>query len=211
VTLARIRLALFVLAGFAVGGVAALALFPAAREKLLPQVPTVRSVGQAMIGGPFELTDHTGKRVSDRDYRGKYMLVFFGFTLCPDVCPTGLQVIAAALDKLGPKAEAITPIFISLDPARDTPAQLASYVQSFHPRLVGLTGTQAEIDAVAKAYRVYAKRVDDPKSTAGYTIDHSTFIYVMGPDGSYVTHFTHATPVDAMVARLAKLSAVGGS
>src|SRR5512138_2308933 len=83
VTLARIRLALFVLAGFAVGGVAALALFPAAREKLLPQVSAVRSVGQAMIGGPFELTDHTGKRVSDRDYRGKYMLVFFGFTLCP--------------------------------------------------------------------------------------------------------------------------------
>lgn len=208
-TLARIRLALFVLAGFAVGGVAALALFPAAREKLLPQVTTVRSVGQAMIGGPFELTDHTGKRVSDRDYRGKYMLVFFGFTLCPDVCPTGLQVIAAALDKLGPKAETLTPIFISLDPARDTPAQLASYVQSFHPRLIGLTGTQAEIDAVAKAYRVYSKRVDDPKSTAGYTIDHSTFVYVMGPDGSYVTHFTHATPVDAMTARLAKLFAPG--
>jgi protein SCO1/2 len=209
VTLARIRLALFVLAGFAVGGVAALALFPAAREKLLPQVSTVRSVGQAMIGGPFELTDHTGKRVSDRDYRGKYMLVFFGFTLCPDVCPTGLQAIAAALDKLGPKAETLTPLFISLDPARDTPEQLASYVQSFHPRLVGLTGTQAEIDAVAKAYRVYSKRVDDPKSTAGYTIDHSTFVYVMGPDGSYVTHFTHATPVDAMTARLAKLSAPG--
>ncbi len=77
--------------------------------------------------------------------------------------------------------------------------------QSFHPRLIGLTGTQAEIDAVAKAYRVYAKRVEDPKSTAGYTIDHSTFIYVMGPDGAYVTHFTHATPVDAMAARLAKL------
>jgi protein SCO1/2 len=209
VTLAKIRVALFILAGFAVGGVAALALFPAAREKLLPQVSAVRSVGQAMIGGPFELTDHTGKRVSDRDFRGKYMLVFFGFTLCPDVCPTGLQVIAAALDKLGPKAEAITPILISLDPSRDTPAQLASYVQSFHPRLIGLTGTQAEIDAVAKAYRVYAKRVDDPKSTAGYTIDHSTFIYVMGPDGAYVTHFTHATPVDAMAARLAKLSAPG--
>lgn len=209
--LARVRLALFVLAGLAVGGAAALALFPAARERLLPQVSAVRSVGQAMIGGPFELTDHTGKRVSDRDFRGRYMLVFFGFTLCPDVCPSGLQVVAAALDKLGPKGEAITPILITLDPARDTPDQLASYVKSFHPRLIGLTGTQAEIDAAAKAYRVYAKRVEDPKSTAGYTIDHSTFIYVMGPDGAYVTHFTHATPVDAMAARLAKLAPPGAS
>ncbi len=209
-TLARVRLALFILAGFALGGVAALVLFPAARERLLPQV-SVRSVGQAMIGGPFTLTDHAGKRVSDRDFRGKYMLVFFGFTLCPDVCPSGLQVVAAAIDKLGPKGEAVTPILITLDPERDTPARLASYVQSFHPRLVGLTGTPAEIDAVAKAYRVYAKRVDDPKSTAGYTIDHSTFVYLMGPDGAYVTHFTHATPVDVMAARLAKLPVPGGS
>ena len=121
------------------------------------------------------------------------MLVFFGFTYCPDVCPTALQVMAAALDKLGPKAERITPVLITVDPERDTPAQLASYVKSFHPRLVGLTGTPAEIDAVAKAYRVYVKKVPDPKSTAGYTIDHSSIIYVMGPDGAYRTHFTHAT------------------
>jgi cytochrome oxidase Cu insertion factor (SCO1/SenC/PrrC family) len=196
---------LFVLAGFAVGGAVAMLLLPAARAKLLPEVAAVRSVGQALIGGPFSLTDHTGKRVTDQDFRGRYMLVFFGFTLCPDACPSGLQVIAAALDKLGPKADSITPILITLDPERDTPAQLASYVKSFHPRLVGLTGTQAEIDAVAKAYRVYAKKVSDPKSTAGYTIDHSTFIYVMGPDGAYITHFTHATSVDAMAERLAKV------
>ena len=205
VTLARVRLVLFVLAGFAVGGAVAMLLLPAARAKLLPQVAAVRSVGQALIGGPFSLTDHTGKRVTDQDFRGRYMLVFFGFTLCPDACPSGLQVIAAALDKLGSKAESITPILITLDPERDTPAQLASYVKSFHPRLIGLTGTQAEIDAVAKAYRVYAKKVSDPKSTAGYTIDHSTFIYVMGPDGAYITHFTHATGVDAMAERLAKV------
>ncbi len=180
-------------------------LLPAAREKLLPQVAAVSSVGKAMIGGPFSLTDHTGKRVTDQDFRGRFMLVFFGFTFCPDACPSGLQVIAAALDKLGPKAKSVTPILITLDPERDTPAQLASYVKSFHPRLVGLTGTQAEIDAVAKAYRVYAKKVPDPKSTAGYTIDHSTFIYLMGPDGTYVTHFTHATPVDTMAERLAKV------
>jgi protein SCO1/2 len=195
---------LFILAGFAVGGLAALLLFPAAREKLLPG-GNVRALGQALIGGPFSLTDHTGKRVTDRDFRGRYMLVFFGFTFCPDVCPSGLQTIAAALDKLGPKAKEITPLFITVDPERDTPAQLATYVESFHPRLVGLTGTPAEIDAVIKAYRVYAKKVVDPKSTAGYTFDHSTFIYVMGPDGAYRTHFTHATSVDVMAERLAKL------
>jgi protein SCO1/2 len=194
---------LFVLAGFAVGGFAAVMMFPAARERLLP-AGNVGIVGQALIGGPFTLTDHNGKRVTDRDFRGRYMLVFFGFTFCPDVCPSGLQVIAAALDKLGPKAESIVPLFITVDPERDTPEQLASYVKSFHPRLIGLTGTPAEIEAVIKAYRVYARKVADPKSTAGYTFDHSTFIYLMGPDGAYRTHFTHATSVDVMAERLAK-------
>ena len=115
---------------------AAFALFPAARERLLPSI-NVRSMGQALVGGPFTLTDHTGKRVTDRDFRGKFLLVFFGFTNCPDVCPTALQVMAAALDKLGPKAERIVPVLDQVDPERDTPAQLASYVASFHPRLVG--------------------------------------------------------------------------
>jgi protein SCO1/2 len=97
------------------------------------------------------------------------------------------------------------PLFITVDPERDTPAQLAMYVQSFHPRLVGLTGTPAEIEAVTKAYRVYARKASDPKSSAGYTIDHSSIIYVMGPDGAYRTHFPHTTNVDAMADRLAKL------
>jgi protein SCO1/2 len=96
-------------------------------------------------------------------------------------------------------------VLVSIDPERDTPAQLAMYVASFHPRLVGLTGSQSEIDAMAKAYRVYVKKVPDPKSTAGYTIDHSSIIYVMGPDGSYRSHFTHATNPDAMADRLATM------
>ena len=200
----RLRLALFILAGFALGGLAALMVFPEARAKLLPAV-NVRSVGQAMVGGPFTLTDHTGKHVTDRDFRGRTLVVFFGFTFCPDVCPSALQVIAAAIDKLGAKGQSITPIFISIDPERDTPAQLAAYVQSFHPRLIGLTGTPAEIAAVTKAYRVYVQKVPDPKSTAGYTIDHSSIIYVMGPDGAYRTHFTHATSADVMAERLAKI------
>ena len=200
----KLRLVLFVIAGFALGGLAALMIFPAARATLLPAV-NVRSVGQALVGGPFTLTDHKDKRVTDRDFRGRTLIVFFGFTFCPDVCPSGLQVIAAAIDKLGPKGQSITPLFISVDPERDTPAQLASYVKSFHPRLVGLTGTAAEVEAVAKAYRVYVKKVTDPKSTAGYTIDHSSIIYVMGPDGTYQTHFTPTTSANAMAERLAKV------
>jgi protein SCO1/2 len=133
------------------------------------------------------------------------MVVVFGFTFCPDICPSELQVVSAAIEKLGPKAEQVVPILITVDPERDTPEQLARYVSSFHPRLIGLTGTRSEVDAAAKAYRVYARRVEDPKSTAGYTIDHSAIIYVMGPDGAYRTHFTHTTNADAIAERLAKL------
>jgi cytochrome oxidase Cu insertion factor (SCO1/SenC/PrrC family) len=203
VTKSSLRLALIVLAGLMVGAAAALAIFPEARERLLPA--SAPSVGRALVGGPFTLTDQTGKRVTDKDFRGRYTLVFFGFTYCPDVCPSALQVMAAALDKLGPQGQKITPLFITVDPERDSPAQLASYLKSFHPRLVGLTGTPAEIEAVTKAYRVYVKKVADPKSSAGYTFDHSAIIYLMGPDGAYLAHFTHATNVDAMAERLAKL------
>jgi protein SCO1 len=200
----NLRLALYILAGFAVGGLVALAVLPGAREQLFPGA-TVRTIGQALVGGPFTLTDHTGKRVTDQDFRGRFMLVFFGFTFCPDVCPTALQVMAAALDKMGAKAEQITPVLITVDPERDTPEQMAMYVKSFHPRLVGLTGTPAEIEAVAKAYRVYYKRVPDPKSSAGYTMDHSAIIYVMGPDGAFRTHLPYTVNADAMADRLSKL------
>jgi cytochrome oxidase Cu insertion factor (SCO1/SenC/PrrC family) len=203
VTNSGLRLALIVVAGLTVGAAAALAIFPAARARLLPQAAP--SVGQALVGGPFALTDEAGKRVTDKDFRGRYLLVFFGFTNCPDVCPSALQVMAAALDKLGPKGQKITPVFITVDPERDTPAQLATYVKSFHPRLIGLSGTPAEIEAVTKSYRVYVKKVADPKSSAGSTFDHSAIIYLMGPDGAYLAHFTHASNVEAMAERLAKL------
>ena len=166
------------------------------------------------MGGPFTLTDQTGKRVTDQDFRGKFMLVFFGFTNCPDVCPTALQVMAAALDKLGASAERITPVLISVDPEHDTPALLAMLRGELPspPRRAHRLAAP-EIDAVAKAYRVYVKKVPDPKSTAGYTMDHSSIIYVMGPDGTYRAHFTHATSPDAMAERLAgmlqKPSSVG--
>jgi protein SCO1/2 len=193
-------------AGLAVGALTALALIPQARERLLPAASNVRVWGQALVGGPFTLTDHTGKRVTDADFRGRYMLVFFGFTFCPDVCPSTLQVVSAALGKLGSKAERFVPILITVDPERDTPEQLALYVPSFHPRLVGLTGTRAEIDAVLDAYRIrnVRKRVD-PKSSAGYTVDHPAQIYVMDPDGRYRTILDYTKGAESMAASLARV------
>lgn len=197
----RSRLVILAAIAFAIGGLAAFLASPAMRERLSPQNI---SVGQALVGGPFSLVDQTGKRVTEADFRGKYMLIMFGFTYCPDICPSGLQVMSAALEQVGPKADQIVPVFVSVDHERDTPEQLALYVKSFHPRLVGLSGTAAEIAAAAKAYRVYYKKVADEKSTAGFTYDHSALIYLMGPDGRYVTHFSHATGPDALAAGLRK-------
>ena len=174
-----------------------------------PATPTVVT-GKALIGGPFSLIDQTGKRISDQDFRGRYMLVYFGYTFCPDVCPASLQVISAALDQLGPAADKITPVFITLDPERDTPEKLASYIRSFHPRLVGLTGSPAEIAAAVKAYRVYAKKVPDEKNPADYTMDHSSIVFLMGPDGNLIAFSPETTKVDALVAQLRKGLAVKG-
>jgi cytochrome oxidase Cu insertion factor (SCO1/SenC/PrrC family) len=134
------------------------------------------------LGGPFELVDQAGKPVTDRDYAGRWLLVYFGFTFCPDVCPTELGTMASALDVLGPAGEAVTPLLITIDPQRDTPAALADYVTRFHPRLQGLTGTPEQIAAVARRYRVYYARVQRPDMT-DYLMDHSSFIYLVGPDG----------------------------
>ena len=192
------------IAGAALGLAAAVALLPQVRERLFPSVERQVS-GKALVGGAFMLTDNTGKRVTDQDFRGKYMLVFFGYTSCPDICPAGLQLMAGALEKLGPKAAHITPIFISLDPERDTPEKLAAYVKNFDPRLVGLTGTPEEIAAVAKAYKVYYAKAPNKERPDDYTMDHTSIIYVMDPKGEFVTHFTPATNVDEMAAKLDKI------
>lgn len=173
-------------------------------DRVLPTRTPVGSMGEPAIGGRFTLTDHNGRRVTDKDFGGRYMLVLFGFTFCPDICPTALQVSAAALDKIGARADRVTPLFISVDPERDTPEQLKSYVASLHPRLVGLTGSREEVAAAAKTYRAYWRKVTDDKSAMGYTVDHSSIIYLMGPDGGFITHFTHATTVDAMAAGIVR-------
>lgn len=201
----RARLILMVLLGMAFGMVTALAILPGARQKLFGAADTPAPIGKAQVGGPFALVDHTGKPVTEKDFRGRHMLVYFGFTHCPDICPSSLQVMSAALDKLGPLAERVTPVLVSLDPERDTPQQMALYVKSFHPRLVGLTGTVDQIAAATKAYRVYFKKVKDEKSSADYTIDHTSILYLMDANGEFVTHFSHTASVDSIAERMRKV------
>ncbi|RVT92601.1 SCO family protein [Sphingomonas crocodyli] len=142
----------------------------------------------ARIGGPFTLTDQDGKRVSDTAFAGKYRLVYFGYTFCPDICPTDLQKMGQgmrALEKEDAAAAAkIQPIFISIDPARDTPAVLKAYVPAFHPRLIGLTGTQAEIDAVAKEFAVFHAKVPTKDGSDNYLMNHSTQMVLFDPTGA---------------------------
>jgi len=152
------------------------------------------------VGGPFELTDHTGQPRTNSDFRGKLMLVYFGFTYCPDVCPTDLQAIGLALDKLGTDGDSVQPLFITVDPERDTAAHLAEYVPMVHPRLIGLTGTAQAIRKAADAYKVYYAKVDPPKGDGGYyTVDHTAFIYLMDREGNYLGFFPPGTSADRMV------------
>jgi protein SCO1/2 len=202
---ALVRIAVWALAGLAAGALAALLVLPEARDRLFPS-STMKTTGEALIGGPFALTDHTGKRVTDAAFRGRTLLVLFGYTSCPDMTPSALQVLSAALDRLGAKAARFAPVLITVDPEHDTPARLAPYVARFHPRLVGLTGTPAEIARVLEAYRIRSvRRRDDPSSPAGYTIDHPARIYVMGGDGRFRTLLTPAAGVDTVTASLKSL------
>ena len=158
------------------------------------------------IGGPFTLETSDGTTATDKTYRDKWQLIYFGYTLCPDACPTALSEIAGALRQLGPLADKVQPLFITVDPARDTPKVMGEYVKAFDPRIVGLTGTPDEIAAAARAYRVYYAKVADKDAPDGYLMDHSSVIYVMRPgDGRFVATFTHETTSDQMAQRLKKL------
>jgi protein SCO1 len=140
----------------------------------------------SLVGGPFTLEDGNGQQVTDRNFRGKYMLVYFGYTFCPDVCPTTLSEVAEAMDKLGAKADRLQPIFITVDPKRDTPDVMKRYTAAFSPRLIGLTGTPDQIATVAKEYRVYYAAHQSGSGTSDYSVDHSSVLYLMGPDGKFV-------------------------
>jgi len=156
----------------------------------------------AAIGGPFELVDHTGRPVSAANFAGKFMLIYFGFTHCPDVCPTELQVMANAMDVLGADNARVVPVFITVDPERDTPAQLKDYVAAFHPAMVGLTGTPDQVAAVAKAYKVYFSKQPNAGAPDDYQVDHTSFVYLMGPDGGLRSMFRSGASAETMAGEI---------
>ena len=169
-----------------------------------PSTPQPKSTaGKVAIGGPFSLVDSTGQRRTEKDFAGKPMLVFFGFTNCPDVCPSGLQTLTVALNELGDKASQISTLFITVDPERDTAEALSAYVKSFHPNIQSLTGTSDEINAAIKTYRVYAKKVPYENDPTRYNIDHSSFFYLMNGNGEYMKHFPHSADASEIAKAIA--------
>jgi len=162
----------------------------------------VTSSGEAAVGGPFVLTDQYGRTRTDTEFSGHFMLIYFGYTNCPDVCPTTLSVIADAMDKLKGAAQQITPVFITVDPARDTPAVLKDYLAAFGPEFVGLTGTQAQIEQVAKEYKVYTRSHSGAGGT--YTVDHSNVIYLIGPGGKFVADYDETVGPEKLAADILK-------
>lgn len=173
-------------------------------ERDQPIVPAF-DAGSPTVGGGFALIDHDGARVTEKTYAGKILIVYFGFMHCPAICPTELQSIGAALDLLGPAGDKIQPLFVTIDPERDRPAALKEHVALFHPRMIGLTGSAEEIAAVAKGYRVYYKKIDDPDSQAGYTMDHSGLVYVMDAAGRSAAIFRPGVAPEALAQRLRSL------
>jgi len=195
---------------FAIGLVAALALLVAgAGWYLLAPGTGSPAGGAALVGGPFNLIDQHGRPVTDRDFAGRFMLIYFGYTFCPDFCPMSLSTMTRALDLLpADQAERVVPILITIDPERDTVEQLAEYAPLFHPRLVALTGSLEAVRQAAKAYRVYFSKAGDDSGN-DYLMDHSTFIYLMGPDGSYLRHFGHNVSAEEVAEALQAALAAG--
>lgn len=167
---------------------------------------------ETLFGGSFELVDHDGRTRLDKDFLGAFMLISFGYTDCPSICPNNLQNLGITLDELGDKSDRIQPVFVSIDPARDRPQVLKDYVTQFHPRLIGLTGTEAQIRAAAKAYRVHRRKVLIEGDTAeDYLVDHSSLTMLIGPDGKFITMFPNDTPPERMAEILEKHLSSGSS
>lgn len=165
--------------------IAGVAIFSALEMYLGKGSKTVRYSGEADIRSEFSLTDHTGQEVTQADYADRWQLVFFGFTHCPDICPTTLAYMGSVLDLLGDDADQVAPIFITVDTARDTVPVMAEYVSVFHPRLIGLTGTEAQVADATRNFRTWYERTDDDSAPDGYFMAHAGHIYLMRPGGDY--------------------------
>ncbi|HUI16055.1 MAG TPA: SCO family protein [Alphaproteobacteria bacterium] len=170
-----------------------------------PGTPAASGGAAAPTGGPFTLVDQDGRTRTDAEFRGSLMLVYFGYSSCPDICPAELTTIGATLDRLGDEARGLQPIFITIDPERDTAARLKSYIAHFTSRLLGLTGTPAQIAVVAKSYRVYYAKVPiEGGGKTAYLMDYSGLVYLIGRDGRYLTHFTPQTTAEQMARTIGK-------
>ena len=164
---------------------------------LLLRTPSPHALGEVRIGGSFALTGMHGQPVRDTDFRGRLMLVYMGYSHCPDICPATLDTLGRSLDLLGPDAAKVAMIFISLDPKRDTPQVLRRYMDAFNPRIIALTGTPAAIADATKAYKVFSAKA--AVSEGNYLVDHSGFLYLMDRNGKYVTHFDSGVTPEAIV------------
>ena len=160
--------------------------------------------GDPTFQAAFELTDHEGMIRTQEDFAGRWMLVFFGFANCPDVCPTTLAEVAAVMDGLEEDAAKVQPLFVSVDPARDTPSELAEYVQAFDAGIVGLTGTPEQIDRTADGFRIYYEKVEQTATPGSYTMGHSSQLFLFDPDAGYVASWTYGTPAEEILADLRK-------
>jgi len=198
----------------AIGAALGLALLPVPRLSA-DELPSAARLmddlmwGRGPIGGPFALTDHTGKLRTDVELRGKLLVIYFGYTYCPDICPADLMAISIALDRLGAIADAVQPIFITVDPERDTVEHLAEYVAAFHPRLLGLTGTPDQIRSVATAYKTYFAKAENARGK-DYVVDHTAFIYLVGRDGQYIGFLPPSTSPERLSEVIKQSSLKGG-
>ncbi len=194
---------IFIILALALAGTAAIWLVEGQKQTEVPQQTGLLPTPSTSIGGPFHLTDQTGKRVTEKNYEGKYLLLYFGYTFCPDACPTELLAIGQALDGIDQgKAAKVQPLFITIDPDRDTPQKLADYVPSFSTRLIGLTGSDADIKQVANEYKVYYAKSEATQSSTDYVMDHSSYVYLVAPDGKTLGIFSSDTSVDDLVKAL---------
>ena len=161
--------------------------------------------GRPPVGGSFRLIDHHGARVTDETYRGRFVLIFFGFTHCRVVCPRALSRLSAVLERLGPLTDQLQALYITVDPERDTPEVMRTFLEKSYPRFIGLTGTRAEIDAAKHTFRVFAERRPDPQEPDGYVVPHTAISYLLDPHGQYAAHFTDALDETKVADRLRTL------
>jgi protein SCO1/2 len=187
---------LWALAGVATVAFGSLLLWTGYRDD------TARRVQEPAFRVDLELTDHLGTVRTDEDFAGRWMLVFFGFTNCPDICPTTLAEVAAVMDGLGAGADQVQPLFISIDPERDTPASLAEFVPRFEAAIVGLTGTPEQVAQTADSFQVYYEKIEEEAAPDGYTMGHSSRLFLFGPSGGYVTSWQYGTPAEEILADL---------